>query len=234
MTKQIDARGQQIFFEYDALDRITKKRRDTALTGPVVAAYTYDAAGYKGLPTTSTSYDAAGNGYEEKVLAYDARNRPTTRQWTIPGVATGVSGTYKMAYTYDPADHLRSVQYPGNAGGGLGETVTTGYDSLGQPTTLTGTNTYVSASSYTTNGSLSTQTLGTTSISRTLTYEPDTGRLATLKAGAGGSSTNRQNLTYAYDAVSNVTSITDGNNANQRQCFQYDQRNRLLRGFTGN
>lgn len=198
-----------------------------------MATYTYDATGSLGLLASSSSYDTAGNAYTESVPTYDARNRPTSRQWTIPSAATGVSGTYKMAYTYDPADHVRSVQYPGGSGGTLGETVTTGYDSLGYPTTLMGSSTYVTASGYTTNGSLKSQTLGASAIARSLTYEPDTGRLATMKAGSGGSTTNRQNLTYGYDQVSNVTSITDGNNANQRQCFQYDQRNRLLRGFTG-
>ncbi len=54
-----------------------------------------------------------------------------------------------------------------------------------------------------------------------------------MKAGVSPSATNRQNLSYAYDAVDNVKSIVDGNNSNQRQCFHYDDRNRLDHAYTG-
>ena len=44
-------------------------------------------------------------------------------QWVIPAAATGLNGTYAMAYGYDPADHVTSTQYPADAAGGPGETV---------------------------------------------------------------------------------------------------------------
>jgi hypothetical protein len=58
-------------------------------------------------------------------------------------------------------------------------------------------------------------------------------RVTNMKPGVSGSTTNRQDLTYAYDAVDNVKSIVDGNNSNQRQCFTYDDRNRLDHAYTG-
>lgn len=232
LTQQTSATNKTVVFKYDTLNRLTEKRQDTA-TGPLIASYSYDATGYKGLPDTSTSYDGA-NAYSTKILAYDGRNRPLTKQWTIPAAATGVSGTYKMAYSYDPADHLLTVQYPGGSTGTLGETVTTGYNSAGYPTTLTGTNTYVNASGYNASGQLTSQTLGSSTIARSASYDTATQRLTALKAGTGGSTTNQQNLTYAYDNQSNVTSTTDANDASQRQCFTYDDFNRLTHAFTGN
>jgi RHS repeat-associated protein len=231
LTQQTDARNKTVVSTYDGLNRPVTKRQDSS-TGALIAQYTYDSTPYLGLPASSTSYDN-GNAYTTSVTQYDARSRPTERQWTIPTAATGVSGTYKMRYTYGADDQPVSVQYPGGSTGTLGETVTTSYNATGQPNALAGTNTYVNASAYDATGQLTSQTLGTSTIARSLTYDAATQRLATLKAGSGGSSTNQQNLTYAYNSVSDVTSITDINDASQRQCFKYDDRNRLTLAFTG-
>jgi RHS repeat-associated protein len=235
LISQTDARGVTIKLLYDALDRLTEKRQ-TSVTGPLLANYGYDATGYKGLPTFQASYDSSGNfSGIESYLTYDARNRLTSRQWWIGSSANsaGVSGIYRSAYTYDSADHLRTIQYPGGPAATLGEAVTTGYDDLGYPTTLSGTATYVGDSNYNAQGALVSQTLGASALTRSLTYEANTLRLSTLRAGSGGSTTNRQNLSYTYDDSDNVKSITDGNNSSQRECFDYDGRNRLSRAFTG-
>lgn len=60
------------------------------------------------------------------------------------------------------------------------------------------------------------------------------GRLQQLKSGTSGNMTSLQNLTYTYDATANVKTLTDGQNSAQRQCFTYDDLDRLTRGFTGN
>jgi RHS repeat-associated protein len=52
------------------------------------------------------------------------------------------------------------------------------------------------------------------------------GRLQSLTATVG--QTTLQNLSYTYDNVGNITGITDGTNQNQKQCFNYDELDRLV------
>jgi hypothetical protein len=41
-----------------------------------------------------------------------------------------------------------------------------------------------------------------------------------------------QDLAYTYDAVGNVITILDGRNSSQKQCFMYNNLNRLTKGTT--
>ncbi len=104
LQTQTDARGQTLWFGYDQLHRPTHQRR-TGPTGQVLARWTYDAAGALGLPASSTSYDADRLAYVERVTEYDARNRVTEREWSIPAGVGPTAGTYRMTYGYDAADH---------------------------------------------------------------------------------------------------------------------------------
>jgi RHS repeat-associated protein len=237
LVSQTDARGIKVALKYDALNRLTEKHQNTD-TGQLLAKYQYSTvAPDKGLLDWEASYDSSLNEYKKTYVSYDEANRPTTVQWSIPPVAStsGVSGTYRFDYRYDAAGHQTKVIYPGGPAGTTGENVDTTYNNLGYPNALTSSNgaSYVDVSGYTATGALASQTLGGGVIGRSLTYDASTLRLTNMKAGAGVSATNRQNLTYAYDAVDNVKSIVDGNNSNQRQCFHYDDRNRLDHAYTG-
>jgi RHS repeat-associated protein len=75
---------------------------------------------------------------------------------------------------------------------------------------------------------------GSNGLTRQYDYDANTMRLTTLRAGVASPYTNLQNLSYTYDAVGNVTSIVDGMNSSQRQCFGYDALDRLTNAFTGN
>lgn len=241
LTQTTDARNQVVVRAYDALNRPTETRKDSA-AGSLLQKFSYDAVGQKGLVGTSSSFDGSGNEYKQVDVAYDGNDRPTTVQWVIPAAASGLAGTYKFAYAYDPAGHVMSTQYPSNAAGGLGEKVDVTLDSGTMlPIKLAGTNNYVNAATYTAQGNLATQQLGGASvINRTLGYEPATYRLNLLQAKGGTSSTNNlQDLTYSFNQVgtaegTDIANVLDSVNGGQRECYQYDNLNRLTRAFTGN
>jgi len=97
---------------------------------------------------------------------------------------------------------------------------------------------YISSASYNEQGQLTQlvneQGNGANGLTRQWLYETNSLRLNTLKAGTTSPYTNRQSLTYGYDNNGNVTSLTDGINGGQKQCFQYNWLNRLTAAFSGN
>jgi hypothetical protein len=185
VVTDIDARGQAIYTAYDALNRRTEQRKDSA-TGERLAAWSYDAAGQKGLLSSASRF-TGGAEYKVAVTGYDARDRVTGRTWTIPAAEQGLAGSYTAGYAYDPADHVTATTSP--AVGGLpAETITTAYTDQGYPATVAGAATYVAATQFTATGQLAGRTLGTGwhSVQRAYGYEPDTRRLASTAAISGG------------------------------------------------
>ncbi|MBB5079472.1 RHS repeat-associated core domain-containing protein [Nonomuraea endophytica] len=225
-TRVTSATGQQVHTSYDPLNRQLQRRKDSA-TGPLLASWEYDAPGERGLPNRSTRFDGTGT-YVVDVTGYDDRARPTGRAWSFPGA------TYSVGYGYDAADHPTKITYP--AVGGLpAETVTTGYTALGRPETMTGAAEYVWATVYDDRA----RPTWTLSGSRTVPFgqvrEYDTDqRVKAIKAGGG--STVLQDLQFTYDptfgAIRERLSTLGGQTA--RECFGYDERQRLTRAFTTN
>ncbi|RME50333.1 MAG: carbohydrate-binding protein, partial [Caldilineae bacterium] len=227
LTGQRDGRNRWVYMSYDALNRLTTKRKDS-VTGALIAEYSYDTV-QKGQLSWSNAYNDAGGVVTLYYDAYDARGRLTSQRWVVPG--TG-GGTFRMDYTYNEADQRASLRYPGGNGGQQGELVTYTYNSIGQMTGVSGTSTYVSSASYNAAGQLT--QLVQPGLTRQRVYESNTLRLSVLKAGTASPWTNRQHLTYSYDNAGNVTSLVDGQNSGQKQCFQYDYLHRLTAAFTGN
>ncbi len=229
LQSQTDARGQTLYFKYDDLNRTVEKRQ-TSSTGTLIADYTFDDTGEKGLLSRSRGYSAAGTS-EVQYVAYDARNRLTQQNWVVPG--TG-GGSFRFDYTYNEADQPTSTRYPGNTIGGQGEAVNYTYNSVGQINAVSSiSGTYASSASYNPAGQLT--QLAQPGITRQRVYESNTQRLSVVKAGTNSPTwDNRQNLTYSYDNAGNVTSLVDGQNSSQKQCFQYDYLYRLTGAFTGN
>jgi hypothetical protein len=107
-----------------------------------------------------------------------------------PGRRTRLTGTYTVGYGYDRADHVTSVAYPPVANL-PGETVTTRYDALGLPLSLSGTDEYVWTATYDDRGRPSTMGLGPRPggqpwLARNWTYDSDQ-RPARTQSVAGGS-----------------------------------------------
>jgi YD repeat-containing protein len=230
LTSQRDARGWWLYLEIDGLNRLIRKRRD-ATNGPVLAEWTYDTL-KKGMLSSSVAYTGLGN-VQVSTLGYDARNRATAQQWSIP-----TQGVFRFDYTYDAANNLISTRYPGGNAGQQGELVTRSYlaqtGQLGSVVSDDGTR-FVDYTLYNPAGQLTEQRhdSGANGLTRRVSYDPNTLRTTRLYAGSGGQSANLLDLNYGYDANGNITALTDAVNSGQKQCFGYDWLNRLTGAFTG-
>ncbi|MBX3014480.1 MAG: hypothetical protein KF832_23375 [Caldilineaceae bacterium] len=81
LTSQRDARNLWIYMNYDDLNRLTSKRKDST-SGPKIAEYLYDTL-QQGQLYASKAYDASGSSVvaETQTSALDTRYRPTERKW---------------------------------------------------------------------------------------------------------------------------------------------------------
>src|ERR1019366_10467446 len=89
--------------------------------------------------------------YTEAVTGYNAYDQPPGTETIIPSSQGTLAGTYTQQMPYAPSG--QELSYTDSAAGGLpAETVTTGYDSAGEPNALSGTGSYVDSLSYTIQG----------------------------------------------------------------------------------
>jgi RHS repeat-associated protein len=214
LVTQTDARGVTLWFGYDNLNRLTAKRQ-TDGAGPRLAQYWYDEVqtGYANLGrrTRAAAYEYRDGWGSSTTLtntlaqSYDARGRMKAATRTVDGA------NYTTQYAYDPADRVIRITYPDN------EQVTTVYGSQGQPASLSSTQVGVladSASYDEANRLRSLRYPAGGGLVRRQVYYPwhqlnGRGRLQNLLVGTSATVADRLNLTYAYDAVGNVQSITD-------------------------
>lgn len=250
-TRVTDRRGTAVHTVYDPLNRPIERRKDNATTGQLLATWTYDATDELGLLDKSQRWQHSGlhaGAYTVDVVGYDARSRPTGRRTTMFSVdVPGLEGEYDVTYGYDRADHLTTVTYPtvgDPQNGGLPEeTVTTTYNSLGLPVKLHGNllpagEDYafaVNNAGYDDRGRPLWWGYGATDNSdtlfRTWAYDIDQ-RLARMQATTVGAPV-MQDHQIAYDPVGNVTERNTWlAGKGWRECFGYDQRNRLTRAYT--
>ncbi|MFY1655301.1 RHS repeat domain-containing protein [Solwaraspora sp. WMMB762] len=234
-----DGRGETLWHGYDNLGRPTELRDDTS-TGALRASWTYDTLEL-GLPTSSTRHHG-GDAYTTAVTGYDDGYRPLGATVTIPAAETGLAGTYTTSHTYHDNGTPATTSLP--AIGGLpAETLTYGYHTAsGLPTTLTtGTDTFVSATSYHYDGSIAQRILGTggTRIRVSSPVETATRRLAASQVDTEHPTTpdtwnDAATTSYTYDPAGNVTSMagTTAGVADQAEYFTYDHLRRLTQAWT--
>jgi RHS repeat-associated protein len=232
-TATTDAKGQTIVTTYDAFNRKTAVYAGS-ISGTKLFGYAYDtAAGGIGKLASQTAY-SNGNAYTQTIASYDVQGRPTGSSWVVPSAEGALAGTYTESVGYDLAGHQTTLTYPA-AGGLPAETVTSAYNNLGLPTTVTGAATYVAATTFNGLGQLTGRTLGsgTGSVTRSYAYETDTRALSNLRATVSTSAgtITVQDDTYGRNAAGEVTSLTDNVNG-QAQCFSYDALARMTRAFT--
>ena len=228
LTSQTDGRDITVQWEYDAINRPTRRYSG----GATLAEWSYYTSGSnKGLLDWSKAYDSSFGTIEQNYDAYDNGGRVTDQRTVVPG---GDGGTFRMRWSYDLAGSLLSTTYPGGADGSQGEEVAQTYNALGQPDGLDGDDTYVADADYYYWGARDTQTWGTgaTAINREFTHRNNR-RLYMMQAGTGSSVSNLFNTQVSRtDSNGNILLINDWHNGGQRQCFEYDQANRLRRAFT--
>jgi RHS repeat-associated protein len=206
MTQQIDAKHNTIdFFYNDQLGRLTAKQiynSSGTLTGTITYAYDTSSdpnyAVYPGQLYKVTDLQ----GYER--FSYDVRGRVLKDARLLSANAI----EYLTQATYDDADRIQQLTYPGNAA-----TIQYTYDVAGHlsqvaSTAGTGTNeTFYIPRSFNAIGQLTGYTNGN-GVVTTYGYFANSQRLQNLATTLGG--TSYQNLSYTYDNVADVSSINDG------------------------
>ncbi len=235
LKRQTDARGRLLCYSYDALNRLRYVHEDTdgtpdcAGTLSWLATHEYDAYDSSNGQYGRGRRTELRGPFGRRRWRYDLRGRVTQETLEINGL-----DPFTTQWTYDAADRVRTMTYPD------GETVTYTYDAAGQPYSLSSAlGTYVQSTTYDAAGRVTQRVLGANTIQQTFTYYPWTtasgrGRLKEIKAGKIPNTTDLQALTYTYDAVGNIKTIVDARNSNQKQCFSYDELDRLVHAYTGN
>ena len=74
--------------------------------------------------------------------------------------------------------------------------------------------------------------MGSNDLTHQRVYDANTLRWTTLRAGTTSPFENRQKLSYVYDDVGNITSLTDTVNSSQVQTLGYDWLDRLTSAST--
>ena len=241
LVSSTDARNKTLVTSYDNLGRKTAIHEGST-SGTKHAEWTYDTLpSGKGLPVSSTAFHS-GNAYTSAVAGYDAAGRATGTSVTIPAAEGALAGAFAFGVTYDAAGRVATTSHP--QAGGLGaETITSVYNGLGLPATLTGSmnqssHPYVTATSFTQLGQLAKRTYGGGTAGearRIYTYETDTQRLSTVVTRSGSGLPNTQDDRYSYDALGNATRVAEHNatgTLSVAECFAYDKLNRLTQAST--
>ncbi len=206
MTQQIDARTNKLTFTYsDQLGRLTSKQiynSANSLVGTIT--YTYDTSDDPNYPVFKGQLYKVTDlqGYQRS--SYDMRGRvvKTGRFLNVNAME------YVTQTTYDDADRVQTVTYPGNSA-----TIKYAYDTAGnliQVKSLAGTGTneiFYTPQSFNALGQLTGYTDGAGVVTTNI-YFANSKRLQNVSVKSGTNSL--QNLSYTYDTVSDIKSIGDG------------------------
>jgi RHS repeat-associated protein len=230
LVRQTDSKGQRTCLYYDAMYRLAGKyyqTTDTCPSSPAMAiSYTYDAydtgSGQYGRGFRTGMSDSSGS----TTWKYDTRGRAFYESKAITG-----SGTFLTQWTYNQADLVATMTYPGDNAGNTGEVITYSYHPQLLVNAVTGSSTYVQGTSYDPAGRLDVRTLGSSVLQTDYDYFAWTsqgGRLKTIKSGTPSTPTSLQSMEYSYDLAGNINWIKDYNaSGTQTQTFGYDGLNRL-------
>ncbi|WP_232838525.1 RHS repeat domain-containing protein [Streptomyces geranii] len=243
-----DSRNTTLLYAYDDLGRTTDEWQAAKTDADKLTHWAYDTL-VKGQLDSATSYvgGVTGAAYTRKVTAYDSLYRPTTTQLVLPStdalVTSGAVAATLTSSTYYNLDGTQQYVSEPAAGGLAAETIDTGYDTVGLPTTVSGASDYLLGAAYSAIGQTDQLTLGTSSAAGTKkayitnAWEEGTDRLKQAAVTGQTDSYELQELNYSYDDAGDVTSITDpttlgGTGGADNQCFSYDGHQRLTEAWT--
>ncbi|WP_405977324.1 ricin-type beta-trefoil lectin domain protein [Streptomyces sp. NBC_00158] len=233
-----DSSGRTQYTTYDALGRTTELR-DNAADGPLVSSFTFDTLpGAKGHPVASTRYEN-GAAYTNEVTGYDGEYRPTGSKITIPDTpaAKGLAGTYTYNTTYTPTGKVQSTTLPATPGGLAAEKLVTRYNVDGMPQSLSGLAWYTADIKYSPFGKILRTASGNAPnrVWTTSLYNQNTGQLTNQITDRETGPNRISDVSYGYDTVGNITSITDSQPGGRedRQCYAYDPMGQLIKAWTG-
>ncbi|MBN2086860.1 hypothetical protein JW758_00790, partial [Candidatus Peregrinibacteria bacterium] len=193
LSTRTDAESQTITYTYDQLDRVLTENTTEV-------EYTYDT-GTNGIGRLASVVSAGGS----KAYEYNIMGQMTEEAVTINNI------TYETSYTYDLLGNPLSITYPDSS------SVLYEYNNAGQMEEIPG---YVFDFDYSPIGSVS--YIGyVNGVSTTNTYDPDELYRLTEKQTVN-SAVDLQNITYAFDAVGNITDIVDSSDTVASKTAEYD------------
>lgn len=202
IRQQTDGDGQTITYNYspDPLGRLLSRQ-----VYNIKGQFAYGVTNYYDTNTGDTTFPVYmgqlyktidNQGFTE--YGYDVRGRKIiTRRF----LATNTN-TYTNQYTYDDMDRVRSISYPNG-----GPVITNIYDTganLSKIEPYGSGSYYYYAEQFTPLDQIETLYFANGSFNSGYTYYPNSARLEKVVTGG------IQNLTYTYDQVSDIISITDG------------------------
>jgi RHS repeat-associated protein len=238
LTSRTDGKGQTISYIYDSSDRKTQElngatslaewQYDTSRTGQLYQSCTLTCANANTIRQTFNSYNTRG-----RPLSVSTR-MPASLGFGNPEAGNTTKSRFDYDYTYDAGSGaLQSATYPALCTAAR-ETVTTGLNTLGSPERLSGSQTYVSSTTFNNINLLQARSRANApSIETSFGYD-NLQRLTSAQAWAAGAFVFTKYDTIGYDANNNVTSIADNSYlTSQIQCFSYtDGYNRLNAAYT--
>ena len=231
----------------------------TAATADRLASWAYDWSGVtngKGMLSQETSWQDS-LPYTSGVYSYTNRYQVSAHYTVIPTgspLPTSMEGTWNRAYSFNEAGQ-KLIDWINTVPNGSTEATITHYDGYGNADQMTGgggtTDSYVTSTAFDDLGRITQRTLArnTTYTSeaalvRHYGYDTETGLLDTIQAGWDTTPSDLTGNTwfqydrYTRDPVGNVTVIEDrglepgGAGSNIKECFVYDEWNRLVRAHT--
>lgn len=251
-----DSRSRTTSYSYDAGGRKTAAYDTTGgatpSTSDQIAAWTYDTL-KKGLLTSSTSYQLGTSSptVTNAVLAYTSLGEAAATRTTLANLpadeaALAPSGGYTTSYTYKTTG-TPATQQDAAAGGLPAETIATGYDQYGDPTSLASTGTtawtYVNSVGYDEYGHPLQYSMGPSTgwVDLTLQYDPQTGQPTDARTTDSSSSTVVDDISYKWSdndlskgtgLLASVTDAQNGGATSDTQCYAYDWNVRLSAAWT--
>lgn len=233
VIQQIDAKGQKIQFDFDALGRpIAKRVYDSNGTLTRTESYEYDTAGVKnskGALTKTTVSELNDNGTLETTIitrfSYNNRGEIETEK-----VETDTDGgsmeSYTSQYTYDAVGRPDTMTYPD------GSVVRYNYSNSGALYTVevkdTGESnftTYATYENYTAFGEIGKVTYNRNQVESNYTYD-EIGRItdSTTRKGAH----TYFDFDYTWNKANKILAIGDNAGQGLNQNFGYDAMGRLI------
>jgi len=210
-------------FSYDGNGRLSSMTRaDGSQT-----TYGYDAIGRRntvsaGGLTQTWAYDNCTNGIGRLCSASDAAGTTSysyTPEGWLAGRGFSMGGTtYALGYSYNALGKITTVVYPDNNRAIY--TYTNGVVSAVQVNIGGATYNAATGISYQPGGGVVSSWTSSNGLSNSLSYDTD-GRLT------GMTVQGVQSLSFAYDAASRLTQITNGSDGAMTQNFGYDAQSHL-------
>ncbi|NER95557.1 MAG: hypothetical protein F6J86_17230 [Symploca sp. SIO1B1] len=225
LASQIDAKGQKVSLEYDALGRIIKK-------------LVYDKQGDSN-PTETTTYEyddptvENGKGALTKIVmpeatytfSYDNRGQVKQEKVAIDTDENGNKETYISEYTYDAAGRPDTITYPDGAVvrhtyNDGGELYTVALKDTGEKNFTT----YATYENYNALGEIGKVTYNRNQVESDYTYDK-IGRIATSKTTKRANT--YFNFSYTWNKADKLLAINDNTNKGLNQKFGYNSVGRL-------